>query len=212
MKTTVLLLWMAILSIPCIQLPAQRPVPVAAPAEMAEPVELFPDVPDYVAAFFSRYLTTAVRVSWDYHVPAAIMLAAAALESGYGLAENPVVQDCHNLFNIKTWVNADPTCCMAVDEIDYIDSAACFRKYFTPEESFLDYARMLAGAEHFRHLVRLPRWDYRAWAEGLYEAGYALDPEYAGKLIRIIERYELWRFDPVPCPHPYSEIEAGCGP
>lgn len=37
--------------------------------------------------------------------------------------------------------------------------------------------------------------DYRAWAKGLKEAGYATNPKYADLLISIIERYQLYRFD-----------------
>src|SRR5690606_11818692 len=37
--------------------------------------------------------------------------------------------------------------------------------------------------------------DYKGWAKGLSSAGYATDPRYADRLIEIIERYELFRFD-----------------
>ena len=39
--------------------------------------------------------------------------------------------------------------------------------------------------------------NYRAWAKGLKKAGYATDPKYANKLISLIDRYELYRFDKI---------------
>jgi flagellum-specific peptidoglycan hydrolase FlgJ len=36
---------------------------------------------------------------------------------------------------------------------------------------------------------------YKAWAKGLKKAGYATDPKYPDKLISLIERFDLTRFD-----------------
>jgi hypothetical protein len=41
----------------------------------------------------------------------------------------------------------------------------------------------------------MKKTDYVSWAHGLKKAGYATDPQYAFKLISLIERYELWQFD-----------------
>ena len=41
----------------------------------------------------------------------------------------------------------------------------------------------------------MKKTDYVSWAHGLKKAGYATDPQYAYKLISLIERYELWQFD-----------------
>jgi LysM repeat protein len=46
-------------------------------------------------------------------------------------------------------------------------------------------------------LFRLKIRDYKGWAKGLKKAGYATDPKYANKLISIIERYNLSRWDRV---------------
>jgi flagellum-specific peptidoglycan hydrolase FlgJ len=47
----------------------------------------------------------------------------------------------------------------------------------------------------YQALFRLGKRDYRGWARGLTKAGYATDPGYGDKLIRMIERFELHRYD-----------------
>ena len=44
-------------------------------------------------------------------------------------------------------------------------------------------------------MFRLKKTDYKAWARGLKKAGYATDPAYADKLIGLIERLSLWKYD-----------------
>jgi flagellum-specific peptidoglycan hydrolase FlgJ len=161
---------------------------------------LFPDAPVYVAEFFGQHLPLARKLSMHFRIPAAVILSVAALESGYGQADSRVIQECFNYFNIKTWKDSDPTCCKMDDNPA---RESCFRKYEEPEGSFWDFCRMMHTGK-YRIITNLPRWDYRAWAEELHQAGYATDPEYAQKLITIIEKYDLNRFDPMPIPHPYE--------
>ena len=47
----------------------------------------------------------------------------------------------------------------------------------------------------YRSLFSLPRTDYKGWARGLKAAGYATNPQYANKLIEIIELYKLYQYD-----------------
>jgi len=44
-------------------------------------------------------------------------------------------------------------------------------------------------------LFKLPKDDYKGWAKGLKAAGYATDKKYPDKLISLIERYKLYRYD-----------------
>ena len=44
-------------------------------------------------------------------------------------------------------------------------------------------------------MFKLPNKDYVKWANGLKKAGYATDPRYPEKLITVIEKYKLWKFD-----------------
>jgi len=53
----------------------------------------------------------------------------------------------------------------------------------------------LRNRERYSDLFKMKKTDYVSWAHGLKKAGYATDPQYAYKLISLIERYELWQFD-----------------
>lgn len=164
----------------------------------------FPEKEGDAEAFFEEYYLFAIELSMHFKVPAAIILSVAALESGYGRANSRVVQECNNFFNIKTWSDTVPRCCVSEGIIFTTAEVDCYLSFETPEESFRAFCRKMHG-KRYRHLLSLPRWDYRNWARGLRAAGYATDPIYADKLISIIERYHLRRHDPVPVPHPYDE-------
>src|SRR5690606_9813453 len=70
----------------------------------------------------------------------------------------------------------------------------CFRVYEHAEQSFRDHSQFLLR-RRYEKLFTLDRTDYRAWATGLKEAGYATNPRYAELLIDLIERYELYQYD-----------------
>ena len=53
----------------------------------------------------------------------------------------------------------------------------------------------LTSRPWYAPLFKLPKNDYKAWAYGLKKAGYATDPKYPNKLISLIERYQLQKYD-----------------
>ena len=71
----------------------------------------------------------------------------------------------------------------------------CFRKYKNPEKSYRDHSIFLVSRDRYNSLFKINNGNYVKWAIGLKSAGYATDPNYAQKLISIIERYELWKLD-----------------
>jgi hypothetical protein len=74
-------------------------------------------------------------------------------------------------------------------------SGECFRAYQDPKESYRDHSLFLVERERYASLFRLKKTDYKAWAKGLKKAGYATDPAYAEKLIGLIQRLSLWKYD-----------------
>jgi flagellum-specific peptidoglycan hydrolase FlgJ len=78
----------------------------------------------------------------------------------------------------------------------------CFRAYDDPKDSFRDHSLFLVDRERYADLFRLKQDDYKAWAHGLKKAGYATDPRYAYKLIALIERFSLYRYDGRKAPTP----------
>jgi hypothetical protein len=140
-------------------------------------------------SYIERYKDVAVAQMLHYRIPASITLAQGLLESGAGLS--PLATQSNNHFGIKcggTWTG--PT--------TYKDDDAqgeCFRKYKDPMESYEDHSLFLVNRQRYAPLFALSPKDYRGWAQGLKQAGYATNPAYAQNLINIIEQYNLDRFD-----------------
>jgi len=138
--------------------------------------------------YILQYAPIAKNEMKSYGVPASITLAQGILESGAGYGK--LTLKSRNHFGIK--------CHNWVGERVYHDddrSQECFRKYTNVEDSFRDHSLFLANRKRYAALFRLDKKNYKQWAKGLKEAGYATDPKYPKKLIGIIERYQLDRFD-----------------
>jgi len=146
----------------------------------------------HVEQFVSRMLPAAQRASQASGVPAQLIMAQAALESGWGKREIRA-EDGKTSFNVfgikadKSWkgpvVEATTT--------EYANGAAQktqarFRAYGSYEESFADYARFLTSNPRYANVLATP--DPAEAAHGLQRAGYATDPNYGGKLVRIMEQ------------------------
>ena len=71
----------------------------------------------------------------------------------------------------------------------------CFRAYDNARQSYEDHSRFLAKQSRYARLFDHKRTDYRSWAHGLKACGYATNPQYATKLIQIIELYNLNQYD-----------------
>lgn len=122
-------------------------------------------------------------------IPASITLAQGILESGAG--KGKLAQSANNHFGIKChtgWTG---------ESVKQDDDAAqeCFRKYEHPSESYRDHSLFLTTRTRYSNLFKLDKGDYEAWAKGLKAAGYATDVKYPDKLIGLIERFELYKYD-----------------
>jgi flagellum-specific peptidoglycan hydrolase FlgJ len=140
-------------------------------------------------AYINRYKDMAINSMNRNGVPASITLAQGMLESDYGRSRLAV--QANNHFGIKChngWTGATIT-------HDDDRRNECFRRYRSVEESFNDHSNFLATTPRYRDLFKLKTDDYKGWARGLRQAGYATNPNYANLLIRIIEENDLWRYD-----------------
>lgn len=138
---------------------------------------------DYLR-YIDTYKQAAVNQELIHHIPACITLAQGLLESGAG--KSSLAVEANNHFGIKchsTWTG---------ETFTHDDETAneCFRKYANAEESFEDHAVFLEKPR-YQPLFALDITDYKGWARGLKECGYATDPNYAPKLIKLIEDYDL---------------------
>jgi len=144
------------------------------------------------AMVLNAYIDTYSRIAKDemlqYGIPASITLAQGILESGAGRGE--LTKKANNHFGIK--------CHGWKGEKVYHDDdekGECFRKYKDSKYSFRDHSLFLTQRSRYQNLFKLRKDDYKGWAKGLKKAGYATDPKYPQKLISIIEKNKLDRFD-----------------
>jgi LysM repeat protein len=149
--------------------------------------------------YIEQYKSIALREMERAGIPASIKLAQGLLESNAGQSylaingNNHFGIKCGNDWRGRTVYREDDD---RDDRGQLIES--CFRSYREAEESFVDHSEFLRDPRKtFRYgdLFLLDITDYKGWAHGLRRAGYATDPKYPAKLIDIIERYELHRYD-----------------
>lgn len=148
--------------------------------------------------YILKYKEIAIQEMHRTGIPASIKLGQGLLESNIGTsrlatqANNHFGAKCHN-----TWYG---------ETIKHDDDAPqeCFRRYASAHDSYIDHSYVLAK-DRYQSLYQLNVYDYTNWAIGLKAAGYATDPNYASKLINMIERYALFVYDRMEH-YPNSEI------
>lgn len=139
-------------------------------------------------AYIEHFKNVAMEEMRIYKIPASITLAQGILESGSGKGRLSV--QANNHFGIKChgWTGK---------KIYHDDDRRqeCFRKYDNPNTSYRDHSKFLTNRSRYSKLFDLRLDDYKGWARGLRAAGYATDRKYPEKLISLIERYKLYRYD-----------------
>ena len=139
--------------------------------------------------YINQYKDLAIEQMLRYRIPASITLAQGLFESAAGRSD--LVRQGNNHFGIKchtSWMGPK----------QYHDDDArgeCFRVYSDAKESYEDHSQFLARQSRYACLFNLSTRDYKGWARGLKQCGYATNPQYANKLIQIIELYKLHEYD-----------------
>jgi len=161
---------------------AERP----APAAMAS-------LQGHVDSFVNRMGGSAQAASDASGVPAPLILAQAALESGWGKREIRADDGTQsfNLFGIKadrSWKGA----VVETTTTEYVDGEpqkvrAKFRAYGSYDEAFTDYAKFITRNPRYANVLATD--DPAEAAHGLQKAGYATDPQYGHKLVRIMQKF-----------------------
>ncbi len=146
-------------------------------------------VEEKINIYIKKYAPAATKNMRFFKIPASITLAQGILESGYG--EGTLAKNANNHFGIKCHKDWKGKSIKHDDD----EKNECFRSYKNPLRSYRDHSLFLVDRDRYSSLFKLNRKDYRGWAIGLKAAGYATDPKYADKLISLIERFKLTRFD-----------------
>ena len=142
-------------------------------------------IPEYIDTFSE----TAQLEMKTYGIPASITLAQGLLESGYGKGE--LAMKTNNHFGIKCHKGWQGD----YDFHDDDEKGECFRKYNHPMFSFRDHSIFLTTRSRYAFLFNYRNTDYKKWAHGLRKAGYATDKRYPQKLIYLIEKHQLYKYD-----------------
>lgn len=167
----------------------ERPVKKTKPKNEAAPVAADDLLREQSLDYIERYKQTARGEMEKYGIPASISLAQGLIESRAGTSKLAVNNNNH--FGMKCFAkNCGKGHCSNFTDDSHKDF---FRKFKSPWDSWRAHSQLLASGRYAK-LKRHGR-DYRAWANGLQSAGYATDRGYAKKLIGIIERYDLHRYD-----------------
>ncbi len=139
--------------------------------------------------YIARWQKTAVDEMEKFGIPASITMAQGLLESDSG--NSRLAKEGNNHFGIKC--KSD----WGGERIYHDDDqlGECFRRYDSAQDSWTDHSVFLDSSERYAFLFTLDQTDYKGWAEGLKRAGYATDPNYPQRLIKIIEEHELFLLD-----------------
>jgi flagellum-specific peptidoglycan hydrolase FlgJ len=189
--------------------PAGQPDTVQAPHENGEQVAAVVNAPparklpvlgntpqeQFIASIADAAVESADRTG----VPASVTIAQAILESYWGSSR--LAHEANNYFGIKAQTRGGTagSVSFSVWEViagrNVVESQA-FRAYTSIADSFVDHG--LFFVENGRYSGAMAaRDDPRQFAREVNRAGYATDPSYASKLIGLMDRYDLYRYDDV---------------
>lgn len=142
-----------------------------------------------VEKYIDNYKNIAISEMKRTEIPASITLAQGILESKFG--NSFLVKKGKNHFGIKCHRSWKGQRIYANDD----RRKECFRRYKSHYASYIDHSNFLLHNKRYGKLFKIKKTDYRGWAYGLKEAGYATNPKYAKELVILIKRYELFKFD-----------------
>lgn len=139
--------------------------------------------------FIERFSKTAVQEMQKFGIPASIILAQSLLASNAGNSMASI--ELNNFFG-----SVCDAGCLDCDCKTFFEEGKTlsYRKFKSAWASFRDNSIQMTS-KSYKHLLDIPKSDYKAWAGGLMKAGYSADPDFAQKIITLIEVLELNKFD-----------------
>lgn len=148
-----------------------------------------PDIKSYTTLnYIEAFKAVAIEEMNTYGIPASITLAQGIIESGSG--NSSLAKYANNHFGIKCTSEWKGKGYFKDDD----KANDCFRVYKDARESYKDHSTFLKR-KRYSALFELDKNDYKNWALGLKQAGYATNPKYPDMLINIIEKYQLYQYD-----------------
>lgn len=143
---------------------------------------------DRILQYIQQYKELAISEMVRTGVPASIKLAQGILETGGGQSDLASVANNH--FGIKCKTEWKGETMLHDDDA----RGECFRKYGSVLDSYMDHSDFLKSRAHYAFLFKLDPTDYEGWAKGLKKAGYATNPAYPQRLMKIIVENNLQQY------------------
>lgn len=147
---------------------------------------------DEPSAFIQRLLPAASKAAQQLGLEPLALIAQAALETGWGqrMFKTSSGADSHNLFGIKAHGNWQGDVAV-VDTLEYRQGIAQkekarFRAYDSPEQSMQDYVNLIQQNPRYQAALDAAA-DAKSYFRQLQAAGYATDPNYAEKILSVLE-------------------------
>ncbi|MGN7470092.1 glycoside hydrolase family 73 protein [Brevibacillus sp. SAFN-007a] len=166
-------------------------------------------------AFIELVAGSARQTFLQYHIFPSITIAQAILESGWGqnVPQDPATgRSSYNLFGIKGIGPAGSVTITSkeVEAGETVPRQSAFKAYYSYQQSIEDHAQFLLKPAYKKVLMASTPQEA---AQALSKAGYATDPQYADKLIRLIQTYNLTAYDQFspeePSPYPPWKLDLG---
>ena len=151
--------------------------------------------------FLRNIIPAAQNVARGKDIYTSVMIAQAALESGWGTSALSKAPN-HNLFGVKGSYNGQSVNMQTLEDSggqNYYSIQANFRKYPSYQESLEDYADKIVNGISGAPLFYSGAWKSKTNsyqdATAYLTGRYATDTAYASKLNRIIEQFGLTKYD-----------------
>lgn len=163
--------------------------PAVAPAPTSKPASEYQFTGELdewsINEYINRFSHVAISEQRKFKIPASIILANGLFHSFAGQRELAIKSNNH--FGLKcgyNWTGASNN-----------QRGTCYRKYNSAWESFRDHSRYLSEGKFAVLQQRYELTDYKSWAKGLEQLGFANQPKLAQEIIELIEQYKLYQFD-----------------
>lgn len=137
-------------------------------------------------AYINRYAPLAQQEQERFNVLASIQLAQGLIESTGGTSTG--ARKAKNHFGIKCFAKRHKWCCLKAHDDSNSDG---FVVYDSEWSCWRAHSKLLAGARYGQLIGQ----SAQGWATGLQRLGYATDKRYAEKLMAMVDRFDLTRFD-----------------
>jgi flagellum-specific peptidoglycan hydrolase FlgJ len=154
-------------------------------------------------SFIEQIAPYAQELGKKYNILPSVLIAQACLESNFGASE--LATKAHNLFGVKEFGNG-PSVLLPTTEfrngVKY-NVYAKFKKYDTWKESLEDLCQLYQNGvswDRNKYKKVIGQTNYKQTCQAIQQCGYCTDPQYANKLIQIIEKYGLTKYDQQPKP------------